>query len=658
MKEEMELPTSYAIEDYLASGCEETENPFITEESRKWGKHVSLIGAIGAAFFLFTAYVTEYFSLTLSHFFLLFVYFLTGTPAIIRSISEIKSLNINIQVLMTLAAFLSFIIGGELEGGLLLVLFALSEALEDLVMKKTKGALHSLQKLSPTMAYVVEQDGSIYPKSVREITLDTVILVKAGEIVPLDGEIIEGSSFISLAHLTGESVPIPKKPKDTIPAGSMNIDGVLTIQVKKTSKESSLAKIIQLITQAQASKPRLQKLLDRFGRTYATSVIAISAAFAIFLPLIFSIPYLSTEGSIYRSLAFLIAASPCALIIATPTAYLAAISTCARKGVLLKGGIVLDALSRCKKIAFDKTGTLTTGKLTCADITCLDDYVNEQTALSVAAGLEKAAIHPIAQAIEETAQKKQTPLQNIEEITVIAGNGITGVTEINQEKVPVCIGSKDFILEKISDAAYKDRILEQISHEGHVVTLLLVKDCVCIFHFTDEMRENAKEILQELKKDFDIILLTGDHDDNAQHVAQSLGIEHIYANLQPEDKLKIIKDLAEKHPMVMVGDGLNDAPSLVESMVGIAMGQIGSQTAVDAADIVLLRDDISVIHWLYKKAVSTVSIVKQNVIFALAVIGLATTLSIFGIIPLWLAVVMHEGSTVLVGMNSMRLLRA
>lgn len=647
----------YALDEYFASGYEETENPFITEKSRKWGRHVSLLGAISAAILLFLAYLASPFSPPLSSFFLVFVYFLAGTPSLIRSLHNLYELNINISVLMTLAAFLSVCIGQELEGGLLLVLFNLSEALEDAVTKKTKGSLHALTKLSPTMAFVVENDGSIYPKAVREITLDTKILVKAGEIVPLDGVVIEGHSYVNLSHLTGESIPISKKPGDEVQAGSLNTDGTLTLVITKTSADSTLSKIIKLITEAQSSKPKLQKLLDRFSQTYATTVILLSLFFGAFLPLAFHIPYLGIEGSVYRALAFLIAASPCALIIATPTAYLSAISACARKGILLKGGVILDAMAKCKTLAFDKTGTLTTGRLSIQEVFTDGSDISEELGISVAAGLERAVVHPIADAVLSYAKDHQIPQEPIQDLKVLPGFGVEGYFQKNGKKTYAVIGSTDFILSKINDSARNAKIKNRIKHEGRVMTLLLVDQTVVVFHFLDDVRKEVEKIVSLLAKEVKLVMLTGDHLDNASFVANQLGIKVVHADLKPEDKLRIVSELAQKEPLIMVGDGINDAPALTRAMVGVAMGQIGSATAIDAADVVLLRDDLSQIAWLFNRSKKTVQIVRQNLTLALAVIGTATICSLLGFIPLWLAVVLHEGSTVTVGLNSLRLLR-
>ncbi len=656
IKKKMTAP--YELDEYFASGYDETENPFIREKSRSWGKYVPLTGAVAAAFFLLFSYISSFFNLPLAHFFVVFVFFLAGTPALIVSLKNLFSLNINIQVLMTTAALLSVLIGKEMEGGLLLVLFSLSEALEETVSKKTRGALHALHKLAPTMADIVGDDGIIYQKSVKEIELGTKIIAKAGEVIPLDGKVVDGSSYVNMAHLTGESNPISKKPGDEVQAGSYNTDGTLTIEVTKTSAESTLAKIIRLVTEASDAKPKIQRFLDRFSRAYATTVILLSFFFAIFLPIVFhSMPYVGTQGSIYRALAFLIAASPCALIIATPTAYLSSISACARKGILLKGGIVLDALARCKRLAFDKTGTLTTGQLFCKKTDLDGDCISLDEGLSIAYGLERAVVHPIATAVVSHAEKKGLLSANIQDMKVISGRGVEGMVEHKGVMSKCAIGSSEFILSQIEDKVRAKKINDALERAGHVVTLLRVNQTVLTFHFVDEIRKELKSIVSELKKSLKLTMLTGDNRENADFVAKEIGIDEVFSELRPEDKMKLVSDLADQSPLIMVGDGLNDAPALMRAMVGIAMGEVGSATAIEAADIVLLRDDLSIIAWLYKKARMTTHVVKQNLTLALLVISCASILSILGIVPLWLAVILHEGSTVIVGLNSLRLLR-
>jgi heavy metal translocating P-type ATPase len=469
---------------------------------------------------------------------------------------------------------------------------------------------------------------------------------------------------VNLFHLTGESHPVPKKKGEEIQAGTRNLDGTLTISVTHTSSDSTLTRIIQLITQAQEAKPRLQRFLDKFGTWYATTIILLFFLFCATIAPLLSLPYLGTEGGIYRALAFLIAASPCALIIATPTAYLSALSACARRGILLKGGVILDALSTCTNIAFDKTGTLTTGKLRCTSvesIATLQPICSVETALSIAYALERHAKHPIADAIITYAQEKKLSAYALTDFKSISGFGLQGIVTLNDTPLPIFIGHAEFIAEKIPptlQASWKT-IRESLKKEGHLSTLLLIHDTLFLFHFLDALRPESRPVIERLKTQLNVqpLMLTGDHADIAQAVANSVGIEEVYANLRPEDKLAKVSELSKQAGLIMVGDGINDAPALARATVGISLGKIGSATAIDASDVVFLNDDLSLLDWLIRKARHTTAIVKENITLALLVILCATTPALLGYIPLWLAVILHEGGTVLVGLNSLRLLK-
>lgn len=660
----MNQSAPFIFDEFFASGKEESISPFLTPKSRIWGKNLGLKAAVFSAVLLLSSFVTSFFLPELSYFFLIFVYFFSGTPALLGSIEDIRNLEINIDVLMTMAALLSVTIGSGMEGALLLVLFELSASMENMVSEKTKGTLLSLHQLSPRFASVISSDGTIYEKAVKEISVGTFLLIKAGEVVPLDGNVIEGSSFVNLFHLTGESHPVPKKKGDEVQAGARNLDGTLTLNVTRTSGDSTLTRIIQLITQAQEAKPQLQRFLDRFGKWYAMTIMSLFLIFAITLPFFFSIPYLGPEGGIYRSLAFLIAASPCALIIATPTAYLSAISSCARKGILLKGGVVLDALAGCKKIAFDKTGTLTTGKLSCVSIETISEnqpICSPDEALSIAYALERNAVHPIADAIVAFAKEKSIRPKELIDFKSVAGYGLEGKVAFDKREANVFIGHSGFIGQKIPDSLKQkwDSMQSTMRREGHLSTLMLIEDTLFLFHFLDTIRSESISMIDRLKKQEKIepLMLTGDHFEIAQAVAKKVGIDEVFADMRPEDKLAKVTEISEKAGLIMVGDGINDAPALARSTIGISLGKIGSATAVDASDIVFLNDDLSLLDWLVRKAKKTLFIVKQNIGLALCVIIFATTPALLGLIPLWTAVILHEGGTVLVGLNSLRLLR-
>ena len=646
------MSAPYLFDEFFASGREETISPFLTRRSRSWGKNLSLKSSSLAAGCLILAFLFSFTHPPISNLFLTCVFFLAGTPALIEAISDLKNFEINIDILMTTAAFVAVLIDSSLEGALLLVLFEMSGALESAVSQKTMSAINNLNHLAPKFAFVVAEDGTTYEKSVRDITVGTRLLIKAGEIVPLDGRVVNGTSSVNLVHLTGESVPNPKQAGDELPAGARNLDAALTVEVTRTSSDSTLTQIIKLITEAQEAKPRLQRALDRFGKTYATTIISLTFLFALAFPFFLSISYFGMEGSVYRALAFLIAASPCALIIATPTAYLSAISACARKGIILKGGTILDALSTCKIIAFDKTGTLTTGELVCTAIKPIGETkISELEALAVAAALERHVVHPIASAITRLATEKKAAVLELANVKTIPGYGLEGV--LRDRPIPVAIGLVDYITKKI------ERPISLPQEKNQILAALAIGEDLFLFQFADQVRHTIPQLMEALQKNHNLrpVMLTGDHEHNAQAVGTILGIPEIFANLRPDDKLKKIASLQEEGALAMVGDGINDAPALTRATVGISMGRIGSATAVDASDVVLLNDDLHLLEWLFHKSKLTQRIVKQNLVLSLGIICLASLPALLGLIPLWLAVVLHEGGTVLVGLNGLRLLR-
>ncbi len=646
------MKAPYVFDEFFVSNLEESISPFLTLNSQKWGKNLSLKSASIAAFLLCTSLLFSYISPPTSSLFLSFVFFLVGTPALLAAFDDLKNFEINIDVLMTLAAFIALLMGNGLEGALLLVLFELSHSLEETVSRQTTSALHSLNKIAPKKASVVSSDGEVVETSIHEITIGTTLLVKQGEIVPLDGEIIQGASSLNLVHLTGESLPVFKKIKDRVPAGARNLESSIYIKVTTLNQDSTLHRIIGLIRTAQEAKPRVQNFLDRFGQKYAWAVILLTFSFGLFLPFLFPISFTGEEGSIYRALAFLIAASPCALIIATPTAYLSSISASAKKGILLKGGAILDSLANISIVAFDKTGTLTTGELTCLSVHSLQSGSIEE-ALSVAYGLEQHVVHPIATSICKFAQSKQISSAHIENIQVIPGFGIQG----SYKNTAVKIGLAEYTLR---DLTKKEEYLEWIStkkQENQVLSTLCIGNDVFLFQFSDQIRKEAPSLLRKLKQNKILpVMLTGDNSHSANHVAKKVGISEVFANLRPEDKLLKITELSSEKNLAMVGDGMNDAPSLARAHVGISMGRIGSATAVDASDVILLNDDLDSISWLFSSAKKTQNIIKQNLSLALGVICFASIPALFGLIPLWTAVLLHEGGTLLVGLNSLRLL--
>lgn len=647
--------------EFFDLGLPEDRSPFLTPSSRLWAKNLELRLSLLSIFLLTASYLLLPFDFLkpLSYLTLSFVYMTVGVPSLIDSVKDISRLEVNIDVLMVLAAFSSILIGSPHEGALLLVLFALSHAMEDAVTSKASGAINSLYKIAPTSATVLTEEGTALKRSVKDIKINERILIKAGEFVPLDGIVEEGSCSLNLVHLTGENLPVTKTVGDEVAAGGHNLDGTLTLRVSKSSTDSTISRIINLVTQAQEAKPQLQRWFDKVSQRYALSIISLTIFFIITIPWVFNIPYLGFEGSFYRSIAFLIAASPCALIIATPIAYLSAISACAGKGILLKGGAILDALDQCEIVAFDKTGTLTTGDLQLIDVRSLNHTAfTHEEAIRAAFTLEFHAVHPIARSIVNYANEKKMSRLKMENFRAVPGFGVQGEIEIREKKYLVFMGSEAFILPTLSDKNLLNDPVNAAKEKGLLVAVLSLGASIYLLTFEDGLRKGLDVVFKELKKErkIELLMLTGDHAPNAKRVAEALGIDNYLADLKPEDKLSQVGNIAQNRHLAMIGDGVNDAPALARASVGIGMGQIGSSSALEASDIIFLHDNIERLSWLFRKAHQTRQIVRQNLSLAGAVILLATTPALLAWIPLWMAVVLHEGGTVLVGLNALRLL--
>lgn len=648
------------FDEFFELGQQETLSPFLTESSRNLASHLTFKSSLLALVLLVCSYLFSFSQnlLPLSQVFLIGVYFLAGIPALIEAIEDLFILDINIDILMTLAAFSSVLIGSSLEGGLLLVLFALSGSLEDAVSGKAKSAISSLHQLSPSKATVIDEDGTLIDRSIKDIPVGTHILVKASQVVPLDGVVIDGISSVNLYHLTGENFPIKKEIHDQVPAGAKNLDGALTLKVTATSHDSTLSKIIELVTEAQEAKPKLQQFFDHFSSRYAISIILLATLFTLIFPFIFDIPFFGREGSLYRSLSFLIAASPCALIIAIPIAYLSALSVSARHGILLKGGMTLDALHGCKILALDKTGTVTTGDLEVISIQPLGEKNAIQEAISLAYALEKNAVHPVAKAIIQYAIEQNISSSEIQEFKQVAGFGLMAKSKKGEQ---IVIGRPEFVASKLQGINGENLLkkTEPLLKKGELISCLSIDQDTYLFSFKDHLRPLIKSSIDTLKKNqkLKIVMLTGDHEYSAKKIASELQIDEYYADLTPENKLDLVSQLSENQNLAMCGDGVNDAPALARASVGICMGKLGSRAAIDASDIVLLHDNIELLDWLFTKAHQTNRIVKQNLTLALTAIIFAALPAIFGWIPLWLAVILHEGGTVLVGLNALRLLK-
>ncbi|PIN17737.1 Cation transport ATPase [Handroanthus impetiginosus] len=623
---------------------------------------------------------------------------LVGVSASFDAAMDIMGGKINIHVLMALAAFASVFMGNALEGGMLLAMFNLAHIAEEYFTSRSKIDVKELKENHPEFALVLDMEKGSSPSfsdlryhkvPVSELEVGSYILVKAGESVPVDCEVFQGRSTITVEHLTGEVKPVEKKVGDSIPGGARNLDGMMIVKAKKTWKESMLSRIVQLTEEAQQSKPKLQRWLDKFGEQYSKAVIIVSAVVALMGPVLFKWPFFSTSvcrGSVYRALGLMVAASPCALAVA-PLVYATAISACARKGILLKGGHVLDALASCQNIAFDKTGTLTTGEFMCKAIEPIHGHISnnnkqiasccvpscEKEALAVAAAMEKGTTHPIGRAVVDHSIGKDLPPVSVESFENLPGRGLFAtISSIEPgfgggKPLKASIGSVEYITSLFTSNDESKKIREAVSTSSYggdfVRAALSVNNKkVTLFHFEDKPRASSLDVIKSLqdKGNLRVMMLTGDHESSARRVANAVGIKEVHCSLKPEDKLYHVTSISRDTGggLIMVGDGINDAPALAAATVGIVLAERASATAIAVADVLLLQDNISGVPFCVAKSRQTTSLVKQNVALALSSIFLASLTSVLGFLPLWLTVLLHEGGTLLVCLNSIRALNA
>lgn len=628
--------------------------------------------------------------------FLLVAFPLVGVSASLDALIDISGGKVNIHVLMALAAFASVFMGNALEGGLLLAMFNLAHIAEEYFTSRSMIDVKELKENHPEFALVLDMNDDNLPNTfnlaykrvpVHNLEVGSYILIGAGESVPVDCEVFEGSATITIEHLTGEVKPLEIKVGDRIPGGARNLDGRMIVKATKTWTESTLSKIVQLTEEARSNKPKLQRWLDQFGEQYSKVVVVLSVAIALIGPFLFKWPFFSTSvcrGSVYRALGLMVAASPCALAVA-PLAYATAISSCARKGILLKGGHVLDALASCHTIAFDKTGTLTTGKLafkaiepifghqvshshstftTCCVPNC------EKEALAVAAAMEKGTTHPIGRAVVDHSVGKDLPSVSVESFEYFPGRGLVATLNSFQSEtgdgklLRASLGSVDFITSRCKSKFDSEKIKDAADASSYgsefVRAALSVNEKVTLIHLEDRPRPGVVDVIRELQDQgkLRVMMLTGDHKSSAWRVANAVGINEVHCSLKPEDKLSHVKEISRDMGggLIMVGEGINDAPALAAATIGIVLAQRASATAVAVADVLLLRDNISGVPFCIAKSRQTTSLIKQNVALALTSIVLASLPSVMGFLPLWLTVLLHEGGTLLVCLNSVRAL--
>src|SRR5690625_3000827 len=563
----------------------------------------------------------------------------------------------DMKTLMTVAVIGAAIIGEWAEASIVVILFAISEALERFSMDRARQSIRLLMDIAPKEA-LVRRNGQELMIHVDDIAVGDIMIVKPGQKIAMDGVVVNGYSAINQAAITGESVPVAKTVDDEVFAGTLNEEGLLEVKITKLVEDTTIAKIIHLVEEAQGERAPAQAFVDKFAKYYTPIIMIIAALVAVVPPLLFDG---SWETWVYQGLAVLVVGCPCALVISTPISIVSAIGNAAKKGVLIKGGVYLEGMGALKAIAFDKTGTLTKGVPVVTEFTVLNNKMNEKELLAIITALEYRSQHPLTSTIMKKAEEENISYSDmlVEDFSSITGKGIKGIVN----GMTYYIGSPKLFKELLTTDFDKD--LEQnvttLQNQGKTAMIIgTEKEILGIIAVADEVRESSKEIIQKLhqlgiKK---TIMLTGDNKGTANAIGSDVGVSDIRANLMPQDKLDYIKQLRSEYGNVaMVGDGVNDAPALAASTVGIAMGGAGTDTALETADVALMGDDLRKLPFTVKLSRKSLNIIKANITFAIAIKFISLLLVIPGWLTLWIAILSDMGATLLVALNGLRLMR-
>ena len=572
---------------------------------------------------------------------------LSGHEVLRDAFYSVIRLRFSIAVLISIAAAGAFLTANPAEGATVLYLYAIAEFLENYAAGRAERSIASLLDLAPQTARV-RRGGEEVTVGVDEVAVGETVIARPGDTVPLDGIVTDGASSVDQAAITGESVPVAKGVGDAVYAGTRNTDGYLEVRVTKPEGESTIARVVALVAEAQAHTSPTEAFIERFSRYYTPAVILVAALLIVVPPLAFGVPFVE---SFYRALILLVIACPCALAISTPVSMVSGITTAAHNGVLIKGRDSLEAVGLARVIVFDKTGTLTTGRLDVDEIVAFG--VPEAEVLAVAASLESRSGHPIAEAVRRRADEEGIPLRDVEEFASITGQGVRG----RIGGVVYAIGNAG-LFEEIPGGAWQ-AAYDRLESEGKTVVLAGTDSAVIgLLVLSDAIRENAEETVADLRsRGIRTVMLTGDNERVGEAVGRRIGIDECHAGLLPEGKVTMVERLIDRYgAVVMVGDGVNDAPALARANVGVAMGAIGSDVAIEAADIVVMEDDITKVAYLVALSEKTVSIVRQNVTAAIVVkLGIAA-LAVLGLISLWMAVAFGDmGLTLAVIANALRI---
>ncbi len=565
----------------------------------------------------------------------------------------LKNGNLNINALMSVAVTGGMAIGSWPEAAMVMFLFSMAEVIEAKSLDRARNAISGLLDLTPEIATVLQADGSWLPTPVKSITLGSIVQVRPGERIALDGVLTSGNSTVNQAPITGESLPIDKVQGDTVFAGTINQTGSFQFKVTATSTGSTLARIIHAVEAAQGSRAPTQRFVDQFAKIYTPTVFLIAVLVAVIPPLALG---MSWHDWIYKALVMLVIACPCALVISTPVTIVSGLAAAARKGILVKGGVFLEMGRHMKVLALDKTGTITYGKPKQTDLIILGGEAKHTH--QVAASLAARSDHPVSLAIADSAAENNLSLIEVDKFEAILGRGVRGTLE----GVTYQLGNHRLIDELGLCSPEIEAQLLPLEQQGKTVVMLTNSSQVlALIAVADTVRDTSKQAIKDLHHlSIRTMMLTGDNVYTAEAIGQEVGVDVIKGNLLPEDKLKIIDEILNKNPdgkVGMVGDGINDAPALAKASIGFAMGSAGTDTAIEAADVALMDDDLRKIPSFVRLSQTTANILYQNITLALGIKAIFFALTFTGQATMWMAVFADMGASLLVVANGLRLLR-
>jgi Zn2+/Cd2+-exporting ATPase len=564
----------------------------------------------------------------------------------------LRRLRPDMNLLMTVAVAGAVAIGEWSEASTVAFLFALSLALESWSVGRARRAVAALLDLSPPTARLLH-DGREEQVPVGQVAVGSLLLVRPGERIPLDGSVVRGTSHVNQAPITGESIPIPKRPGDEVFAGTVNGEGALEVESTKPAGETTLAHIIRLVGESQSRRAPAEQWVDRFAQVYTPTVFGLAVLIAVVPPLAFGSAW---PVWFYRALVLLVIACPCALVISTPVSVVAALAAAARQGVLVKGGLFIELPGRLRAVAFDKTGTLTEGRPSVAQVVPLNGH-DEGALLERAAALEARSEHPLGRAILEYARSRGVPVRPAEDFQIIPGKGATGYWNGRL----YWVGSHRYLHERGQETPEIHAKLEELSGAGRTAVVVGDESHVCgLIALADAVRPAARPALEALRRAGveHVTLLTGDNDATARAVAREAGVDDVRAELLPAEKVAAVEELVARYGAVaMVGDGVNDAPALARATIGVAMGAAGTDAAIETADVALMGDDLSKLPWLISHSRRTLRVIRENITFSIGVKALFVVLTFAGYSSLWAAIAADTGASLLVIANGLTLLR-